>query len=219
MIKKSFLLILFLFLASCGSHPAPLWQQNAYANASNFISNQLSGQSDYASTYFERMVNDFKMTVDPDEIVKAYLIRCAADYAMLEYSECKDAEELLPMLKNKENLVYYNFVSGKVRSDEDVPEKYKDVFEAAKSCDIKKANAAVSSGKSPLNKLIKASFLIKSRCYDVETVEYAAGVASREGWKKAALKYLALEEAYYEKQGDAEKSGYARKRMELVVTE
>lgn len=217
---KVFLFVSTLFLlVSCGAGHIPAWRQNAMADTANFIESSFIGNESYASKYFDKMLEDFKMTVDPDEIVKAYLTRCIVDFALLEYSDCRDAAGMLPLLKNEENVAYYNFLSGKARKPEDLPKKYRDIFEFSQKCSVKEVNSELSSEKDPASLLIKASFFAKSGCYDAETAAIAVKAASEEGWKKAALKYLALQLAYFEKHGDTKSAGAVKKRMELVVSE
>ena len=216
---KVFLLVLSLFfLISCGAGHIPTWRQNAGADTVNFIESSFIGNELYASKYFDKMLEDFRMTVDPDEIVKAYLTKCIAEFALLEYSDCSEAAGMLPLLKNEENLAYYNFVSGKARKSENLPKKYRDIFDFSQNCNVGKANSSLSSEKDPTTILIKASFLVKSNCYDAKTAGIAIKAASKEGWKKAALKYLALQLSYFEKHGDRQNAELVKKRMELVVS-
>ena len=207
------------FLISCGAGHIPAWKQNATADTANFIESSFIGNESYASKYFDKMLEDFRMTVDPDEIVKAYLTKCITEFALLEYSDCREAAEMLPLLKNKENIAYYSFVSGRARSADEVPEKYREIFGISKNCDTGKANSALSSEKDPVTRLVKAAALAKTGCGNAETAETAVNTASKEGWKKAALKYLALQLAYFEKHGDRQNAELIKKRMELVVSE
>jgi len=219
-VMKFFVCILsFLLLISCGAGHIPTWRQNAAADKANFIESSFVGNESYASKYFDKMLEDFRMTVDPDEIVKAYLARCAVSFALFEYSDCSEAADMLPLLKNKENIVYYNFVSGKVRALEDLPQKYRDVVDISHNCNVEKANSALSSEKDPTTLLMKASLFVKSDCYNDETAAIAIDAASKEGWKKVVLKYLALQLSYFEKRGETQKAGLVKKRMELVVSE
>lgn len=212
-----FVLSLF-FLISCGAGHIPTWKQNAAADTVNFIETSFIGNESYASKYFDKMLEDFRMTVDPDEVVKAYLTKCIAEFALLEYSECREAADMLPLLKNEENIAYYNFVSGKARKSDDLPKKYRDIFEFSQNCSVEKANSELVSEKDPTTLLIKASFLAKTGCYDSKTAGFAVKAASKEGWKKAVLKYLALQLAYFEKHGDRQNAEFIKKRMELVVS-
>lgn len=216
---RSFFVLLLLLLVSCGAGHIPSWKQNAAADTVNFIESSFVGNESYASKYFDKMLEDFRMTVDPDEIVKAYLTKCVTEFALLEYSDCREVEEMLPLLKNKENIAYYSFVSGKARSAEEVPEKYREIFNISKNCDVEKANSALSSEKDQVTRLVKAAAVAKTGCYDAKTADIALNTASKEGWKKAALKYLALQLAYFEKHGDRQNAELIKKRMELVVSE
>ena len=217
--KVFLFLFSFFLLVSCSEVHIPIWKQNAAANTENFIESSFVGNESYAAKYFEKMLEDFRMTVDPDEIVKAYLAKCAVNFALLEYSDCREAAEMLPLLKNKDVIMYYNFISGRVRESKDSPKKYRDIVDISQDCKVEKANSELSLEKDPVTLLIKASFLAKSGCYNAETAETAVKAASKEGWKKAALKYLALQLAYLEKHGEKQKAALVKKRMELVVSE
>lgn len=217
---RVFLFVSALFLlVSCGAGHIPTWRQNAAADTANFIESSFIGNESYAAKYFDKMLEDFRMTVDPDEIVKAYLAKCVTDFALLDYSDCPEAAEMLPLLKNQSNIAYYNFVSGKVRSAADAPEKYSGIVDISQNCSVEKANSALSSEKDPATLLIKAAFFVKKDCYNAETAAIALNAASKEGWKKAALKYLALQLSYFEKHGDSQNAQLVKKRMELVVLE
>ncbi len=219
MIKVLLFVFSIFLLVSCGAGHIPVWKQNAAADTANFIESSFIGNESYASKYFDKMLEDFRMTVDPDEVVKAYLTKCSSEFALHEYSECREAADMLPLLKNEENIAYYNFISGKARKSEDLPKKYRDIFEVSQNCNVEKANSALSSEKDLTTLLIKASFLAKTGCYDAETAGIAVKAASKEGWKKAVLKYLALQLSYFEKHGDRQNAGLIKKRMELVVSE
>ncbi|MBO4710697.1 hypothetical protein J5681_02130 [bacterium] len=219
MTKVLFFILSLFVLVSCGAGHIPTWKQNAMADTSNFIESSFIGNESYAAKYFDKMLEDFRMTVDPDEIAKAYLTKCITEFALLEYSDCREAAEMFPLLKNKENIAYYTFVSGKARSAEEVPEKYREIFNISKNCDVVKANSALSSEKDPVTRLVKAAAVARTGCGNAETAGIAVNTASKEGWKKAALKYLALQLAYFEKHGDRQNAELIKKRMELVVSE
>ncbi len=217
---KFFTSVLLLFLlVSCGAGHIPTWKQNAAADTANFIESSFIGNEAYAAKYFDKMLEDFRMTVDPDEIVKAYLTKCIASFALLEYSGCTEAAEMLPLLKNKENIAYYNFVSGRSGKAEDLPEKYRKAAGISQNCSIGNANSELASEKDPVTLMVKASFFVKTGCYDAETAGIAIDAASKEGWKKVVLKYLALQLAYFEKHGNVQEAQLVKKRMELVVSE
>jgi hypothetical protein len=219
MMKLVLLFVSIFLLVSCGAGHIPVWKQNAAADIANFVDSSFVGNEVYAAKYFDKMLEDFRMTVDPDEIVKAYLARCAVNFALFDYSDCGEVAGMLPLLKNQENVKYYNFVSGKVHRAEDVPEKYRDIVNISQKCDVKKANSELLSEKDPTTILIETSFFIKNGCYNAETTDIAVNTASREGWRKAALKYLALQLNYFEKHGEKQKAEFVKKRMELAVSE
>jgi hypothetical protein len=211
--KKIFLLLIFIFILSCSSQPAPAWQQESFVNMNNFISNFMEGNGKFADSYYKRLVESLQMTTDPDEIVKAHLIRCSLDYSLMNYRTCIEAEPLLDILRKNENTVYYNFISSK---NSDIPEKYKEIEKHISPCDTAKLNKAVKKLDEPLSKLIASSFAVKSDCYDENTLLNAVETASKEGWKKAAVSYIMFSAEHFDRKGESEKAEDLRKRIDSL---
>lgn len=210
--KKIFLLsLLSIIIFSCSSQPAPAWQQESFVNMNNFIANFMEGDDKFAGNYYKRLVESLEMTTDPDEIVKAHLIKCSLDYSLMDYRVCTEAEPLLDILKKDENTNYYNFISSK---SSDLPAKYKEIGKHTSPCDISKLNKAVKKLDEPLSKLIASSFAVKSDCYDGNTLLNAVETASGEGWKRAALSYLKFSAEYFERTGESGKAENIRKRID-----
>jgi hypothetical protein len=211
--KKIFLLLIFIFIFSCSSQPAPAWQQESFVNMNNFISNFMEGNGKFADSYYKRLVESLQMTTDPDEIVKAHLIRCSLDYSLMNYRTCIEAEPLLDILRKNENTVYYNFISSK---NSDIPSKYKEIEKHTSPCDTAKLNKAVKKLDEPLSKLIASSFAVKSDCYDENTLLNAVETASKEGWKKAAVSYIMFSAEHFDRKGESEKAEDLRKRIDSL---
>ncbi|HSW60875.1 MAG TPA: hypothetical protein VLJ60_08755 [bacterium] len=211
--KKIFLFFVFIFIFSCSSQPAPAWQQESFVNMNNFISNFMEGNGKFADSYYKRLVESLQMTTDPDEIVKAHLIRCSLDYSLMNYRTCIEAEPLLDILRKNENTVYYNFISSK---NSDIPSKYKEIEKHTSPCDTAKLNKAVKKLDEPLSKLIASSFAVKNNCYDENTLLNAIETAAKEGWKKAAVSYIVFSAEHFDRKGESEKAEDLRKRIDFL---
>lgn len=209
---RIFTVFTVLLLFSCSSQPAPAWQQDSFINMNNFISTFMEGNDKFAQNYYNRLVESLKMTTDPDELVKAHLIKCSLDYSLMNYRTCTEAENFIPTLKNEENITYFNFISGK----DSVPAKYNKIAESIKPCDLLKLNKALKKLEEPLSKLIASSFAINKGCYDEKTLLNAVETASGEGWKKASIRYLEFTADYFEKSGNIKESESLRKRIYLL---
>ncbi|HQI05349.1 MAG TPA: hypothetical protein PL195_08800 [bacterium] len=207
------LYFLSILILSCSSQPAPAWQQESFVNMNNFISNFMEGNDKFSESYYKKLVESLQMTTDPDEIVKAHLIKCSLDYSLMNYRTCTEAEPLLDILRKNENTVYYNFISSK---NSDIPEKYKDIEKHTSPCDTAKLNKAVKKLDEPLSKLIASSFAVKKDCYDENTLLNAVETASKEGWKKAALSYLTFTAEHFDRKGESEKAENLRKRIDSL---
>ncbi|MGI6394332.1 MAG: hypothetical protein ACOX2F_06340 [bacterium] len=211
--KKITLLLLFTLIFSCSSQPAPAWQQESFINMNNFVSSFMEGNEKFAATYYKKFVEHLEMTTDPDEIIKAHLIKCSLDFSLMNYRTCSEASPYLSVLKNKENLVFFNFISSK---GSEVPPKYQNIKNSLNRCEPKKTNKAIKKIKEPLSKLIAVSYAVRAGCYDEETIAVAVETASNEGWKKAALEYMTFGIEFFEKNGEYEKGKTFKKRIELL---
>jgi hypothetical protein len=209
---RIFTVFTMLLLFSCSSQPAPAWQQDSFVNMNNFISTFMEGNDKFAQNYHNRLIESLKMTTDPDELVKAHLIKCSLDFSLMNYIPCTEAEPFVNILKKEENIIYYNFISGK----DSIPAKYNKISESIKPCDTSKLNKEIKKLEEPLSKLIASSFAINKGCYDEKTLMNAVETASGEGWKKASLRYLEFSVKYYEKKGDINTAENLKKRISFL---
>ena len=212
------LIVAALFAVSCSSKPAPAWQQDSYVSMENYIFNYLSGNQKFAEKHFEKMIESLKMTTDPDEIVKAYLLKCSLERATFTESGCEEALEYLPLLQNDDNIRLFSFLTGASKSSGGVPERYRKVYELLSgSCDTDALNSLLKSEKNHLALLVSAAYAAKKGCYDAETIDIPLKTASKNGWFVPAVKYLAILQSYYDKTGDTKKRDLIKKRLELIL--
>lgn len=205
--------VIVLFFAGCSSQPAPAWQQDGNTTMTNFINSYMEGNDKFAENYYLKLEESLKLTADPDIMVIAPLTKCAMNIALLEDYGCEEAQPFVAALKKKDNIKYFNFVSGKVS---DLPLRYKDFVKSSSACLTETINLKIKKLPEPLSKIIASSVVVRNKCYDEKTLINAVDTASAEGWKKAALKYLDLLLKFYEEKGYTEKAGSIQKRIELA---
>lgn len=217
--KYLILLMLTIVTAvSCSSKPVPAWQQDSYVSMENYIFNYLSGDRKFAERHFEKMVGSLKMTTDPDEVVKAYLLKCSLERATFVESECEDALEYLPLLQDAENIRLFRFLSGAAKSSGDVPERYRKAYEAVSGrCDTAALNSILKSEKNHISLMVSTAYAAKRGCYDAETIGISLKTVSKNGWFVPAVKYLAILQSYYDKTGDVKNRDLIKKRLELML--
>jgi len=205
--------LFFALFLSCSSQPAPAWQSDSFVSMNNMIRSFMEGNDRFAQSYYEKLITNLEKTTDPDEIVKGHLIKCSLDFSLMNYTTCSEAEPFIPVLKNEENLIFYNFISGKSSK---TPGKYEKVVKYSSPCELSSINKEIKKIDEPLSKLIASSFAVKSGCYDDITLKNAIDTASAEGWKKAGIRYLEFTADYFEKNGESDKAENLRKRIKFI---
>jgi len=215
-LRKIFLSILFIVAASCSSTPAPAWQSSAFTQMENYIASFMEGKDNFAEIHYKRFQESLLLTSDPDIIIRAPLVKCGIESAVLRDSDCSGAMELLQMTKNPENKDYYRFITSKNKLNE-LPGKYRKVVQAVESCDINALNKSVSKVDKGVSTLIASSYAIRHNCYDETTLLFALSVSSENGWIRASMAYLEKLEAYYLKTGKNSEAKEIRKRIELFA--
>jgi len=217
--KYLILLILTIVSAvSCSSKPVPAWQQDSYVSMESYIANYLTGNGKFAERHFEKMVDALKMTTDPDEVVKAYLLKCSLERATFVESGCGELQEYFPLLQDPGNIELYYFLSGASKSSGDFPERYRKVYEAVTGrCDTGALNQLLKSEKSHIALMVSTAYAVKNGCYDAETIGISLKTASKNGWFVPAVKYLAILQSYYDKTGDVKNRDLIKKRLELML--
>ena len=217
--KYWILLIAAIFsVFSCSSKQAPAWQQDSYVSMENYISNYLTGNLKFAERHFEKMVDALKMTTDPDEVVKAYLLKCSLEKATFVESGCEELQEYFPLLQDPVNIKLFYFLSGASKSSDDVPERYRKVYEAVTGrCDTGALNPLLKSEKNHIAVMVSTAYAVKNGCYDAETITISLKTVSKNGWFVPAVKYLAILQNYYDRNGDAKNRDLIKKRLELML--
>jgi hypothetical protein len=211
--NRIWMFLISLLIFSCSSQPAPAWQSDSFVSMNNMIRSYLEGNDRFAQNYYEKFILNLEKTTDPDEIVKGHLIKCSLDFSLMNYRTCSEAEPFIPILKNEENLIFYNFISGKSSK---TPEKYEKVAKYSSPCELSSINKEIKKFDEPLSKLIASSFAVKSGCYDDITLKNAIDTASAEGWKKASIRYLEFAADHFEKNGKNDKAENLRKRIRFT---
>lgn len=209
---KKMVFLTVLVVAGCSSQPAPLWQQDGNTSMLNFINAYMEGNDKFSENYYIKLTESLNLTADPDIMIKAPLTKCAMRIALFGDMSCPEAEPYVEVIKKKDNIKYFNFVSGKAS---DLPSRYKDFIKSPAACSPEVVNMKIKKLDEPLSKIIASSLAFRNNCYDEKTLLNAADAASAEGWKKTVVTYLNVLLKFYEEKGFAEKAEAVAKRIEL----
>jgi hypothetical protein len=204
-----------LFFISCSSTPAPSWQATAFNQMENYISTYMEGKTAVSQTHYRRFYESLLLTADPDIIVKAPLVKCAVESAVLIKTDCSELQDILPVIKKQENTDYYRFIVSDSKLDmmEGVHSR---LVKAVSDCRVDLVNKAVSRVEEGLSTLVAASYALRHKCYDEETLNMALTVSSKNGWIKASSAFLKELESFYRKAGNNLKADEIRKRLDLI---
>jgi hypothetical protein len=182
----------------------------------NYIASFLEGNNNLADIHYRKFKENLMQTTDPDVIVKASLVKCGIESAVLMEPDCSEATELLQMGKNEENKDYYRFITSKSKLNE-LPGKYRKIVQAVESCDINALNKSVSKVDKGVSTLIASSYAVRHSCYDENTLLFVLSVSSENGWITASRAYLEKLEEHYLKSGRNSQAEEIRKRIDLIT--
>jgi hypothetical protein len=182
-------LALIALLAGCAGGPsAPDWQARAAASLEAFQRHYLTGDSALADAEFRNARAQLARTGRGELVARAELVRCAVRAASLEFDACPGFEVLRDEAGPEER-AYAEYLAGRGRH---------------------------AASDEPLSRLVAAAVRLRSGALDPAGIATAVEIASREGWRRPLLAWLAVQERRALEAGDAESAARIRRRMELV---
>jgi hypothetical protein len=186
---RLFLLFSFLLIAACGGGPlVPEWQSNAANALGAFQSYYLKGDTRAAQLEFERARSELQSTGRAELVARAELIRCAARAASLEFDGCPGFEKLRADA-GAEELAYADFLLGKNQR---------------------------TATDDPLSSLVSHGVKFNNGKATPQDISAAIDISSLQGWRRALLAWLGVQEKRAEAAGDRAAAERIRRRIELV---
>lgn len=178
-----------LLLAGCSSGPVPPdWQLSSLAAMNSFQQAYLRGNARAAGAEFERARAELASTGSPAQVARAELVRCALQTASLEFDNCPGFEKLRADA-DAEELSYAEYLAGRVER---------------------------APGEDPLSKLVSFGAKLKSGKIAPPDIAAAVEIASAQGWRRALLAWLGVQEKRAEAAGDREALERIRRRIALA---
>ena len=216
--KRIFPLVCCLLILACGSKSIPDWQALGAKQLHGFKQAALEGKADLAVQHFRKAVAEVKKSGDLEMLARVYLTRCAVQAALLEPLDDREYLEIAAVLPQPDNQAFFTMLKGDPAGVEIgcLPPRYQGFLKAWQRNDPSSTRAEIDQMDDPLAVLIATGLLVKAQQYEAETLNQAVEVSSRNGWKKALLTYLDVQQAYYGRSGDHARSELIRRKMDLL---
>jgi hypothetical protein len=174
--------------AGCAGGPPPAdWQLNSSQALAAFQHYYLVGDA-RAPAEFARARRELASTGREDLVARAELVRCAVQAASLEFGDCAGFEALQAGAGAPER-EYADYLAGK------------------------RSRAA---GDDALSRLVALGVRLRTSSIDPEGIARAVDIASSQGWRRALLAWLGVQEKRARDAGDTEAAGAIRRRIELI---
>jgi hypothetical protein len=180
---------LIALAAGCaGGPPAPDWQAAAAQAMQAFQRLYFAGSTDAAEAQFKTARSELARTGRADFVARAELVRCAVRAASLEFDECPGFESLR-YGAHPEELNYANYLLGK---------------------------GSYKASDEPLSRLVAFAVSLRNGTIDPAGISSAVDVASAQGWRRALLAWLGVQEKRASDAGDSETAAKIRRRIDLI---
>lgn len=199
-----------LLLVACSSQPpVPDWQMNAHASAQKAMDAYLSGNDRVEQLEWARARAEVARTGRPDLLARLELMRCAAQVASLVSGPCERFEPLRADAAEAER-AYADYLAGTLQ-----PGQAQSLPEAQRKV-VLTGEAAMGALGEPLSRLVAAGALFRAGRASPAVVASAVDTASRQGWRRPLMAWLALQARLADSAGQTEAAAAARRRMALV---
>lgn len=210
--------LIVVVVAGCASKHIPEWKSASFRYMEAFKTHALSGDEQTAEMYFSRAVAEIKKSGDLEVLARAHLLKYALRAAMLDPPGDNTYMVIRDMKDSREDAAYFAFLTeGPEKADASIlPTQYRPLIAAFQRGAQGEVNAALTNIEDPLSRLIATGIAVTHGYFNEDTLMLASDTASREGWKKALLVYLAKLESLYRETGDEERALLIEKRIALI---
>jgi hypothetical protein len=196
-------------LAGCAGTPAPDWALGAHAAMQQTLAAVLRGDARVEQAAFARARAEIARTGRNDLLARAELMRCAARAARLDDGECPGFEAHRSDAGAADR-AYADYLAGRL-APADLP-----LLAPAHQAAARGDAVAVAGIEDPLTRLLASATLLRSGRATPTTVAQAVDTASAQGWGRALLPWLQVQQAQAREAGDAALAGQVQRRIDTV---
>lgn len=205
-------------LVGCSSSPpVPDWQLNAHDAAQKGVQAYLSGNDAAGQRAFDNARRETARTGQPALLARIELLRCAAQVASLVAEPCTRFEMLREDAEVSEQ-AYARYLAGQPQPGDValLPAAQQSVAQALVTGNAGAAAAALVQVQDALSRLVAAGVLLRAGQASPPVIAAAIDTASHQGWRRALMAWLVLQEARAQTAGDAEEAARLRRRIDVL---
>ena len=206
--KKTAAILAAIVLSACGSKERlPEWQSSAQDSLEAFSDAWLHGRSTVADAEFRRALADVSGTGKLALAARVHLVRCAAQVAALDFTDCAGYAPLAQDAEPAER-EYEAYIGGRWQEVDAalLPPQHRPVV----------AGGRVAAIADPLARLVAAGAALRAGRITPEDIGVAVDTASEQGWRRPLLAWLGVQLKRAEAGGDTAASALIRRRIELA---
>jgi hypothetical protein len=180
-----------------------------------------------AQLQWQRALTQSRRTAQATQLARVELIRCAVKRASWVTDSCP-AFDALQKQASAEDQAYARYLSGQTQTQDValLPEVHRSVAKRLLTQDNKTAAgptasalaAAIAQMPEPLSRLVAVHAALQHRSADLACIAVAVNTASEQGWQKALLGWLTLQQRLAEQSGDTPLAQSAQARLKLLLT-
>lgn len=206
---RAVLLLAVAALAGCAGTPRPAWTGDAQAALALAVEAALGGDARAEAQAFDRARATLARSGQPGLLARAELLRCAAQAARLEPSACA-AFEPLRADAAADDRAYADYLAGRLQPAD--LERLPPHHRAAARGDA----GALAQAGDPFARLVAAATLLHAGRADGAVVAQAVDTASAQGWRRALLPWLRVQQRQAEAAGQGDEAARVQRRIDAV---
>lgn len=196
-------------LAACAGTPPPDWAADAHGAMQRTQAAALAGEARIEAVEFQLALTQIARTGRTDLLARAELMRCAAHAASLAGGDCPGFEahraDATPA-----DIAYADYLAGRLLPA-DLP-LLPPVHQAA----ARGEQGGLAAIEDSLTRLVAAATVLQAGRASDATVALAVDTASAQGWRRAVLAWLTVQQRRAEGAGDAPEAARLQRRIDAA---
>lgn len=203
-------LTLCLCLSACANQPpVPDWLLTADAAINNYSRLWLAGRDKLAAGQLAIAREAVSRTGDASQMARIELRACATHLAGLQSADCPGFNRLANDAGKAEN-VYASYLQGEISAVDSafLPEMQRNAWRNPEK---------INEINDPLSRLLAAAVLLKAGRLEASGIELAIATAAEQGWRRALLAWLFIEQQRLLKLGEPVAADAINRRIQRVL--
>jgi hypothetical protein len=185
---------------------------NAKSSAERATQAWLTGDTRVEAAEFARARSEVASTGQPALLARVELLACAARVAALDLGPCARFDALAADAPAAEQ-AYARYLAGRTTSADAalLPEQHRSLAGGSAA-----PEAAIAAIADPLSRLVAAGALFQRGQASPGVIAQAVDTASAQGWRRALLAWLKVQQARAQAGGAADEVARIQRRIDLV---